>query len=334
MTSFPLFCQRSRHGRGDVLDLVNPRQFDESEWIGNGRTYPANQQDVPPELSTYCDHLLEIPTNFAKAAFPDAGISIEKFLKLRLLKPSFSVVHVQADRCFTRFAANEDPGCLLIWPIPSRAFIDNLKKSYGQAVLNGSKSVEDPRYPGSRLPLWCIQFWTEILLVIDAQMKWRQSLTWIDNCLKAACSDAWSTHQLARTHLLSLRWNEITNIPGAGSQTTTLVFARLLSDEWINDTLIDMMFSQLSERVEEYSILDSFVIIETLRFMQDINKASSESDHTKPLTSFLKHLENRIRKGKFETLIFPVHLGQENHWLAFKIDFEHGELSYGDSLSH
>ncbi|KAF8232053.1 hypothetical protein L208DRAFT_1398038 [Tricholoma matsutake] len=73
------------------------------------------------------------------AAFPDASISIEKFLKLCLLKPSFT---------------NEDPGCLLIWPIPSRALIDNLKKSYGQAVLNGSKSVEDPRYPGSRLPLW------------------------------------------------------------------------------------------------------------------------------------------------------------------------------------
>ncbi|KAF8220016.1 hypothetical protein L208DRAFT_1417303 [Tricholoma matsutake] len=98
-------------------------------------------------------HTVTTCLKFAKASFPDAGISIEKFLKLRLLKPSFSVVHVQADRCFTRFAANEDPGCLLIWPIPSRAFIDNLKKSYGQAVLNGSKSVEDPRYPGSRLPL-------------------------------------------------------------------------------------------------------------------------------------------------------------------------------------
>lgn len=43
--------------------------------------YPANQKDAPPETPTYCDHLLEIPTNFAKAAFPDASIAIEKFLK-------------------------------------------------------------------------------------------------------------------------------------------------------------------------------------------------------------------------------------------------------------
>jgi hypothetical protein len=79
-----------------------------------GVNISCKSTDVPLELSTYCDHLLEIPTNFAKAAFPDAGIAIEKFLKLRLLKPSFSVVHIQADRCFTCFVANEDPGCLLI----------------------------------------------------------------------------------------------------------------------------------------------------------------------------------------------------------------------------
>ena len=39
---------------GEVLDLVTPRQFDESEWIGKGRTYPASRQDVPPELYASC----------------------------------------------------------------------------------------------------------------------------------------------------------------------------------------------------------------------------------------------------------------------------------------
>jgi hypothetical protein len=33
---------------GNVLDLVNPRQFDKNEWIGNGRTYPANQKKAQP----------------------------------------------------------------------------------------------------------------------------------------------------------------------------------------------------------------------------------------------------------------------------------------------
>ena len=38
----------------NVLDLVNPHQFDESEWIGNGWTYSSNQQDVPPYTVTTC----------------------------------------------------------------------------------------------------------------------------------------------------------------------------------------------------------------------------------------------------------------------------------------
>ena len=130
------------------------------------------------ELSLYCDHLLEIPDHFRKNAFPDASTTVEKFLQLQFLKSSFSVVHAQASQCFHKLHSNEDPANLLIWPIPSRGFIDNLKMSYGQAVLNGNSSVVDPRFPGSRLPLWCIQFWKDMLMVIDTQAKWRRSLAW------------------------------------------------------------------------------------------------------------------------------------------------------------
>lgn len=109
----------------------------------------------------------------------------------------------------------------------------------------------------------------------------------------------------------------------------TQIFGWLLLDEWMNDTLIDMMFSHLSECTEEDATLDSFVIIETMRFMHDINKARSETDHTNPLTTFLKCLEAHIRKSNYDTLIFPVHLEEEKHWLVFKIDFDCQELSYG-----
>jgi hypothetical protein len=33
---------------GNVLNLVNPCQFDKNEWIGNGRTYPTNQKKAQP----------------------------------------------------------------------------------------------------------------------------------------------------------------------------------------------------------------------------------------------------------------------------------------------
>ena len=118
--------------------------LDPEKWIGKGRTFPAKPEDVPRELSLYCDHLLEIPGNFQKNAFPNASTTVEKFLQLRLLEPSFDVVHAQANHCFHQLHPNDDPISLLIRPIPSRGFIENLRRSYGQAVLNGNNSVEDP----------------------------------------------------------------------------------------------------------------------------------------------------------------------------------------------
>ena len=144
--------------------------------------------------------------------------------------------------------------------------------SYGQAILDGNNSVKDPRFPGSRLPLWCIQFWKEMLTVIDTQARWRRSLAWINSHLNKVDSQSVirSTLQAAHTHFLSLQWNESTTLPSTGSQTMTQIFAWLLSDKWINDTLIDMMFSHLSECADEDTTLDSFVIIETMQFSSKV----------------------------------------------------------------
>jgi hypothetical protein len=61
----------------DVLDLENPPQFDPEKWIGKECTFPAKPEDVPRELSLYCDHLLlKIPGNFQKNAFPNASTTV------------------------------------------------------------------------------------------------------------------------------------------------------------------------------------------------------------------------------------------------------------------
>jgi hypothetical protein len=304
-----------------------PLPFDKDKWIGRGRTYPAKPVDVPWELTLYCGHLLEIPANFAKAAFPEVSMTVEKFIALKLLKPSFGLVHIKSDHAYSRLAQNQDAACLLARPIPNQSFVEHMKNGFGQAVLDGNISVEDPTFPSSRLPLWCIQFWINILEVINAQSKWRKSIAWIDKQVARGDSELL---QVAHGRVMSLRWNEYTSLPGSAAQATTLVFSRLLSEEHITASLMDMMFSHLSERVEQDMTLDSLVIIETLRFMHDINKAASEADHAKPLTPFLKRLEDRIRSNKSDTLIFPAFLESAKHWLAFKIDFEHGELSYGE----
>ena len=53
----------------DVLDLENPPHFDPDKWIGKGRAYTAKPEDVPRELSLYCDHLLTAEGNGGSYGF-------------------------------------------------------------------------------------------------------------------------------------------------------------------------------------------------------------------------------------------------------------------------
>ena len=130
-----------------------PLLFDKDKWIGRGHTYPAKPVDVPWELTLYCGHLLEIPPNFTKAAFPEVSMTVEKFIALKLLKPSFGLVHIKTDHAYSCLAPNQDTTCVLAQPIPNQSFVEHMKIGFRQAVLDGNISVEDPTFPSSYLPL-------------------------------------------------------------------------------------------------------------------------------------------------------------------------------------
>ncbi|KAF9459537.1 hypothetical protein BDZ94DRAFT_1381618 [Collybia nuda] len=306
-------------------------QLNQDIWIGHGREWPEDPKLVPRALNLYRSHLLEVPEYYNNKAFPKANIIVEKFIETNLLTVSYSLVAVKPNLWFNVLPPNQDEKVLLSRPVPSRIFVQKAKEVFGQAILDGNLSIQDPSYSNSRLPLWTVQFWTKAHEVKDAQLKWKKALDWFDTKFSDGNEELRSA---TRRRLLALRWNELTNIPGAGNQTTTQLFASLLSADRMSDVLVDMMFSHLSERAEGDPTLDNIVIIETLRFMNDINKATKKEDHNTPLTSLLKRLEDRIKETQSDTLLFPIFLEKEKHWLTFKIDFRNSELSYGDSLSH
>jgi len=172
--------------------------------------------------------------------------------------------------------------------------------------------------------------------IVHVQAQWRKGLSWIDSNITArlerSASPELKPFEEARQRLLTIRWNEQTEIPGAATPSTTFDFVGFLGTHWLTDTHIDMMFRNLSDRAEQVESLDSFIIIEDLRFMADINKATSARDHNEPLTRFLRRLEERIisRSTKSDTLLFPAHLPKHKHWVAIKIDFDAETISYGE----
>ena len=147
------------------------------------------------------------------------------------------------------------------------AWVNGLKEHFRQAVLNGMKSIEDPQYQGSRVPLWWIGFWMEMYRVCDIQRNWTKAMEWVENYSRKEPRGLEGDFvKCAKAILNKLRWDELTEIPGTdGNQTSTFSFASFLSnDKMMGTNHVNMMFASLSERAEEDPTPDTYVIIEQL----------------------------------------------------------------------
>ncbi|RDB22778.1 hypothetical protein Hypma_009978 [Hypsizygus marmoreus] len=307
-----------------------PPPLDEQHWIGTGKFFPSDRSSIPPDLEGYYRGKLSIPDDFRTCTFPHDKLTIDAFLNLSLPIQSYALVHPPTSTCFSLYPPNEDVNRLITRALPSRQFVNSMSKAFGQQLLNGSLSVEDPSYKMSRLPLWVVQYWLDMYSVVDAQATWRKCLAWLD--AHAELTATFPAVQQARARLLLLPWNGTLGIPGASTAATTRKLTRLLGDEELCDTLIDMMVSHLSKRAQEDPNCQE-VTIETLRFVNDITKVKSASEYHQLSTRVLQRLEERVIAGSLRTLYFPAYLEAQRHWLSFKLNFEAKELSYGKPLN-
>jgi hypothetical protein len=171
------------------------------------------------------------------------------------------------------------------------------------------------------------------------QQDWKKAIQWVDEHIhKAGTVQTDDTRELfkaAEILLNELRWDEHTDIPGSdGCGTTTFTFAAYLSDnKMMNTDHINMMFSHLSDRAEQDTMIDSFVVIEKLRFMNAIEKVSDAKGRDQPSQPFLRRLEDKIKKKDIQAVVFPVYMKKEKHWLTMRADFEEKEISYGAFFS-
>lgn len=162
-----------------VMVYETPPQFDEKRWIAKGKKFPSNSYDFP-DLDGYCEQKLSIPKDSYRNIFPDREVTVKDFLALKLPKERYGLVNPLALTCFSTIAANDDNiEHLAARALPSRKFVESMRKEFGQALLDGAVSVEDPSYKNSRLPLWSVQYWHEMYKAVDSQSQWRRCLSWL-----------------------------------------------------------------------------------------------------------------------------------------------------------
>jgi hypothetical protein len=67
--------------------------------------------------------------------------------------------------------------------IPPAAVLELLKRTSGQAWLNGAKSIADPRFNDGtdRFPLGTLTFWDQMADTISHQKHWKRTIQWTEN---------------------------------------------------------------------------------------------------------------------------------------------------------
>ena len=309
------------------IDSPSGEDFRQNEWIGVGRILPIRPNDIPIGLANFFAMLLDVPATVKTTHYPSTGLNIDRFLAFPLPKETHSLPKIPVDEWFSHVVPNEHEELFVTRPLPAWNFLDKLYDRFCQAVLDGAKSIVDPAFPWSYLPLWCIQFWKDMYTIYGARREWKEAVEWLDENGINSTGNKRELFIHVRQTLGTLRWNEETTIPGA-NQTTTLAFASYLSYETMMSTIhIDMMFAYLSELVGDSERGGTHV--ETMRFWFEIDKLKSQADLEKQSKHFMRHIEQRINDGEIKILIMPCFLKREHHWLTIKIDFVDQTLSYG-----
>ena len=313
-------------------DIETPscETFRHEEWIGTGRKLPTDPNAIPSGLAKLFETLQHIPGIIKGLQYPATDLDVETFLAFAIPKQTHALPKISIDSCFSQSIPNESEEIICSRPLPPRHFIDKLNDRFRQAILDGMTALEDPTFPGSYLPFWCIQFWKDMWAIHDAQAKWNEAVLWLDE-LRNTEGNEKEMFICARRSLETLRWNEDTVIPGA-NRTTTLEFASYLSHNTMMGTIhLDMMFTFVSELAGDAEQAKAHV--ETMRFWREIDKLKSKEDIDKPSKRFIRRIEEQIAEEEITVLIMPCFMNTVNHWLTIKLDFVNQTLSYGNCLS-
>ncbi|PPR04603.1 hypothetical protein CVT24_011759 [Panaeolus cyanescens] len=289
------------------------------------------------------DVQLQIPHEY-HSILPDPSASVSTLLQCDLPQQSdcHSELLLDGDkRLWFHFdAPSSDVSVLLHRPIPSAQCLNELESSFGQAWLDGCKSVSDKRAKKvvERFPLWIIRLWREMATVLRGQLMWRRSLRWLETEKRLAKEGAETTMKdvLGQTERVQkafewLPWNSPMAFKGRAIYNT-LQLTGFLGSGWLNDTHINIMLEVLPDQSVDTGrnkIVVPMSFYELVNFRLDSHLSQSMD---KMQDSFLGKLATRIKANGVRQLYLPIHVN-DNHWIAGRIDFEDRTVSYADSLS-
>ncbi|KAF8801615.1 hypothetical protein BYT27DRAFT_7261749 [Phlegmacium glaucopus] len=282
---------------GTVIEVDDDELFDEKEWIGRGKK-PSYLPNLP----------------------------ITDFLSFKLPRLSSEIISSKTSTWFSTDKPTANNSILILRPVPSPEFLNNLEAAYGQAWLDGAKSVIDQRFNDGTdcFPLWTISFWRAVIQCHEVQALWKTSVLWLDReGSKSKGKTPPEPIQQVRQLFGSLAWNS--KMSYCNQHTTTLHLSKLLGTAWLSDEHINMMMEELL--VELSSNPKPKVQAVDLSFALKISNVQ-ENENESESQKILRRFSNQAQEQLLERLYFPLHVNN-NHWIAGMIDFKWRTFSFG-----
>lgn len=313
MSTSPISLSDTEPPDGDTQTFIP------SEWIRCGKTYPAS--DTPPFILAARNAILAIPLQY-RSLVPNPKGSVLYLLSADLPHRPSALTLKNTSHAFSDDPPNETLTTLTTRPIPHPEFISKLQSQFGQAWFSGAQSIKDEQYKHSRLPFYAIEYWMQMAQVLDRKAAWIGAESWLGTW--EAKDDALLLEALkVRLSFSLLAWGLW--LKALGTDTGAETLAILLSDAWLNDEHINMMFEWLYYRARRDPKLASTVVLLPVVFQSIAQNAVKKNDYTHRL---LKQCERYANVGRTQ-FYFPVNIGN-SHWLPFHIDLSQATIRWGE----
>ncbi|KAF9486660.1 hypothetical protein BDN71DRAFT_1514766 [Pleurotus eryngii] len=150
-------------------------------WIGTGREY----HDVPKLVSNELSRRLSISAA-SRSLLPPDHISIMQLVHYQPPHLSEANQFHTPSSYFSATLPNTDCGYLCNHPIPRHDFLNKLRGSSGQAMLDGKVLIQHWATSGIYLPFEALSFWVLLIDICDSHRIWISAKRWLETHFTAS----------------------------------------------------------------------------------------------------------------------------------------------------
>lgn len=167
-------------------------------------------------------------------------------------------------------------------------------------------------------------YWKEMVIVLEKRAVWKEANEWLVKWAKSG--DCLQEADHVRQAMSDLDWSS--DITSLGAFCPKQNLARLLSDNWIDDELMNMATNELAARVHLDPVRSKTTLVAPLSLQHGIENAHRTGDYTRSGGVALHRYSEIFKAGMREELYFATHVNN-NHWVPMHINFNTRRLRYG-----